>query len=208
MMRRLYSFFFVLVLALIACHPGNEDSERQRANMPSVSPQDFNIRLVQPGDFILKRGKGPISKLITDQFHEAIPLSHCGIFVPSGDSLVIVHSVTKDFGDKDGVQEIPVNRFLLDCMKEYLYVVRFKGDSLKNKEMAARAAFYVKERIPFDRQANNAQPDQMSCTELLYWCMKDVYGQECFNRLRVGDKELLGFNGMLDTNNFEVVLRY
>jgi hypothetical protein len=207
-MRTLLPFFFVLVFSLIACQPGSEDSERQRANMPGVSPQDFNVRLVQPGDFILKRGKGPISKLITDQFNETIPLSHCGIFVPKGDSLVIVHSVTKDFGDRDGVQEIAVNRFLLDCMKDFLYVVRFKGDTAKNREMASRAAFYAKERIPFDRQADNSNPEQMICTELLFWCMKDVYGKECFNRLKVGEKELLGFNGLLDTSNFEVVLRY
>ncbi len=174
----------------------------QQPELQSIARAEFDVSKIRAGDFILKRGKGPISKMITDNFKEKIPISHCGIFVEKGDSLVIVHSVTEDYGDKDGVQEIPVNQFLLDCSKGFLFVVRFKGEAAKNLAMSERAKHYAQQRIPFDKEVDNASSEKMSCTELLYWCMKDVYEVDYFNRIKIGNKELLGFSNLLDTSKF------
>lgn len=202
------NFLFLLISGISGCHSKHEPPTEKSKELESVSIEKFDYSLIRPGDFILKRGKGPVSKLITDNFKEEVPISHCGIFVREGDSLAIIHSVTREFGDVDGVQRVDVSRFLRDCAAGYLYIQRFDTLPDLNEQMAARAVHYARQHVPFDKEVNNEDKEKMSCTELLYWCMKDVYGTDYFNRITINRKTFLGFAGLLDSARFTQVKRY
>ena len=207
---RFCNIFLCLLLVTLhfSCNRESQESKEKLPRLAGISPASIDLSKVKPGDFVLKRGMGPISKMITDNFKEEVPISHCGIFVVEGDSLEIIHSVTQDFSDQDGVQRININRFLLDCTKDFLYSVRYKSSPGRNEKMAKRAIHYANQKIGFDKEGKNENTDKMSCTELLFWCMKDVYEVDVFNRIKISDHEFLGFSGLLDTAHFEIIARY
>lgn len=191
-----------------SCNYRQDPEPLGKEELKSISPANFDYSRVRPGDFILKRGKGPVSKMITDNFKEEIPISHCGIIVMDGDSLAIIHSVTREYGDQDGVQRIDLSRFLLDCAAGYLYVVRFESEPDLNEQMALRAWHYALNKVPFDQEVKNEDKEKMSCTELIYWCMKDVYRKDYFNRISIGDKTFLGFSGLMNKEHFKTIAHY
>ena len=156
----------------------------------------------------MKLGKGPVSKLIVDYFNEKIPLSHCGVIHVEKDSTYIVHSVSKDYAKRDGVQTILFNDFLHDCTNGYLYVVRLKSSVKKRTEFANRTSYYLESNTTFDHELNNTDKTQMNCLELIYWSMMDINEKDILKKIKIGTKETFAFNSLLDTTKFAIVYHY
>lgn len=163
---------------------------------------------VKTGDIILKQGRGRVSRMIIDYFNEKVPLSHCGIIIKSDDSTFIVHSVAEQYGRKDGVQSILLQDFLKDCEPGYLYITRFKADTSLIRNFANKALYYNTQSIPFDENADNENPDRMSCTELINWCTTTTMGKSYMTSMNFAGKQVFTFAGLLDTNNFTIIKHY
>lgn len=173
---------------------------------PLLNPDDFDTTGIEPGDIILKKGRGPLSAMIVDAMREKESFSHCGIFVRNADSLCIVHSVSKRYGEKDGVQIIGLHAFLQDCVKGHTRVLRYKRDASLRRSFSSKALRYADSSVPFDIEGQNEDTTAMSCLELLYHSTakaKDIY----WPRLNVGEVEWLVFRGLLDTTVFHTVLK-
>lgn len=173
-----------------------------------ISSADIDLKGVESGDIILKRGFGKVSKMITKCLGEKIPISHCGIIICDKDSTYVVHSVAKGYAAKDGVQTILFKDFLMDCQGDYLYIVRKKSDIKSRKRFLLKAIEFSKQQIPFDHNANNEDKVEMSCTELIYWCQKESFGYSDLTSINFANKQLLVFNNMLDTSKYQILRHY
>ena len=200
--KKSINWFFVFCI-FTSC--GNSDSNVEKK---SLSINICNFEGIKSGDIVLKRGKGKVSKMITDYFKEKVPLSHCGVIVCKPDSTFIVHSVAEGYAPKDGVQTILLKDFLKDCQADYFYIVRKKTTQERNELFASKAIEYSKQNIRFDDDANNADKNEMSCTELIYWCQKDVYDSSDLTTIKIVSKDVFVFNGLLDTSKYDIIKHY
>jgi hypothetical protein len=188
---------------LISCSNPSEDINNKR-----ITPSEVDLNGLESGDIILKRGFGKVSKMITQYLDEKIPISHCGIIICEIDSIYVVHSVAKGYAPKDGVQTILLIDFLKDCQADYFYVVRKKSAPESRKRFALKALEFSQQQIPFDHEANNQSKDEMSCTELIYWCQIESFGNSDLTSISFTDKQLFVFNGLLDTSKYQIVRHY
>jgi len=192
----------ILVIFLFSC--GNSSKEV----VENLSVETCNFDGIKTGDIVLKRGKGRISKMIVNYFKEKVPISHCGIVICSPDSTYVVHSVSGSYARKDGVQTILLNSILDDCTPNYFYIVRKKDTQEKGELFANKAIEYLNQNIAFDDQADNVDKKKMSCTELIYWCQIETYGNSDLTSINTAGKEIFIFNGLLDTTKYDIIKHY
>jgi hypothetical protein len=198
-----FSLLMIVLFSAVSCTQNKSKEKNQ-----NINPQQCDFTGLETGDIVLKRGFGKISNLITQYFNEKVPISHCGIIVVNNDSTFIVHSVAKSYARKDGVQTILFRDFLKDCQKDYFYIVRQKAPAADRQKFASKAIEFTQMNITFDENANNESKEQMSCTELIYWCQKETFGKSDLTTMSIAGKDLFVFNGLLDSSKFEIIKHY
>ena len=99
----------ILSVSLWSCRYGdNLHSE------PYFLSQEDKV-LIQEGDIILRMGEGWLSQFICKHLHDTIRVSHCGILVKSEADWEVIHVLSKEVSDIDGVQSCPLGQFNQDC---------------------------------------------------------------------------------------------
>lgn len=157
---------------------------------------------IQPGDIILKLGYGKISRSITKFLKEPIPFSHCAIV---SSKTTLIHTISGKLVVKDGVQEIDLKDFLKDVVPGSLHVLRHKSDSTQRKRIASYAQIQLKKNVPFDEEFIHTDSTKLYCSEIVANALIHVYGMPYFEVLTIGEKNIYGFNGLVNSPDFEVV---
>ncbi len=192
------------ILSCILCtSKKNNVHKKTDLTIPSfVTP---HIPTLQPGDVILKRSYGPISNLIIKYLQEDIPVSHCGMVLSDTNGMFILHSISKEFDEKDGVQKTSLEKFFTDCHPNSVYVCRYKNKQ-QIPQVIEEANKYVNSNIPFDYDFNYLDKESMYCSELLFHIFQLNNDTQIFNTKFISNKiNLLCFNSFLDTTHFEIV---
>ena len=127
--------------------------------------------LLREGDIVLRRGEGMLSSFIARHLCDSVPASHCGILVREGGEWQVIHTLSLDVSDTDGVQCCSLNEFMDDCMPGSICVLRCLSDS--TGRMAAYARYYLAAHKPFDRKFSLADTTSFFCSELPYRILKD-----------------------------------
>ncbi|NBL63658.1 hypothetical protein GV828_00420 [Flavobacterium sp. NST-5] len=125
---------------------------------------------IHEGDLILRRGFGFFSDYISTELNDGeIDVTHAGIIVKQHDSLFVIHSLSSDVTDIDGMQIQPLREFLSYSHPQKIIVSRVKNsnDSIA-QAIANRAYFYLSKKIPFDHKGNFDDDSQLYCTEMIW----------------------------------------
>ncbi len=201
-MKKYISILFAILF--YACQQQDKPLE------PEVVPKTPLVlkdrKLLESGDIILKQGYGPVSTLVTKFLQEDIPISHCGVIVMQDTTAYVVHSISKEFAEIDGVQLSVLDTFLLDCNKNSVFIVRNKFNKIKRNLFSDKAVEYSKRVIPFDYEFNYQEKNKMYCSELIYCLFLEVYEKDFFEKKEVNNTSLLKFSSLFDTTNFILVL--
>lgn len=131
---------------------------------------DYEVSLIKEGDFILRKGFGHFSNFIAQNLnHGSFDITHCGIIVKKDNQLYVVHSLSSDVSDIDGVQAQPLETFLSYSIPQKIIVTRTKNttDTIGHN-IALRAAYYCKLQIPFDSSGTIDNTESFYCTELIW----------------------------------------
>lgn len=128
-------------------------------------------KLLREGDLIFRRGDGILSRFIVRQLNDTISLSHCGILVREQGQWQVIHSLSSDVSETDGVQQCSLDDFTDESIEGSLYVLRCRLDSAGL--MAAYARYYLRKQKPFDRQFDLSDTTSFFCSELPYRILKD-----------------------------------
>ena len=72
------------------------------------------LSLIKEGDFILRRGFGFFSDYVSTNLNDGplIDVTHAGIITKQNDTLFVIHSLSSDVSEIDGVQKQPLSDFL------------------------------------------------------------------------------------------------
>jgi hypothetical protein len=167
------------------------------------------INLLEPGDILLKQGKGRVSKMIIEYLKEDQPFSHCGIIYKNteNDTPFIIHSVAKELSGRDGVQTISLQDFINDTRAGTLWVVRKKTDIKKRIELAEKANHFLQNKVTFDYDFDHLDSNKIYCTELAFLCLNHIDSLIKFNTVTREEKTVLAFKSLIDTAMFEIIVK-
>lgn len=128
------------------------------------------LEAVKEGDFILRRGFGYFSDFISKNLNTgSIDVTHAGIIVKQGDTLCVIHSLSSDVSEIDGIQMQPLSEFLKYSSPNKIIITQVKNcDSLTGSKIAVLAKKYLSQNIPFDHSGKYDDDTELYCTELIW----------------------------------------
>lgn len=174
---------------------------RETAGDP-LSPEQ--VALLEPGDFILRRGVGVMSRVIVGVLGGDEGFSHSGILYRDDQGQwMVVHSVSRTLAERDGVQEEPLHSFVRQSVSRSTAVVRLRASRETRDEMVAAALEVLASGAPFDTTFQLDNP-AVYCSELLWRALpEDVrHGAALFHN----PGGVLRFESFLDPRYFERIV--
>jgi hypothetical protein len=167
--------------------------------------------LLQEGDIVMRRGYGVVSSMISNMNDAPYNLSHCAFVVeePNG-QFSVIHSVSSDLSDIDGVQKQSLDRFTNESVSQTLVVIRHKGgDSLIGRQIGEAAKIYLQQEIKFDHHFDLSDSATFYCSELIYRVYGDVFKKDCFpERLKTNHPTFLTFPAFMDSTKFDLIINH
>lgn len=148
----------------------NQESKLIRQNQKITRLSQDDLKKIQQGDIILRRGYGFFSDLISKKLNDSVfDVTHSGILYLKGDKWWVIHSLSSDASDTDGMQEQSLNQFLKGSVPEKIIVVRPKNITKEQgQQIVNQAKYYLQKKVPFDRIGVIDEPSQLYCTELIW----------------------------------------
>lgn len=148
----------------------NQESKLIRQNQKITRLSQDDLKKIQQGDIILRRGYGFFSDLISKKLNDSVfDVTHSGILYLKDDKWWVIHSLSSDASDTDGMQEQSLNQFLKGSMPEKIIVVHPKKITKEQgQQIVNQAKYYLQKKVPFDRMGVIDEPSQMYCTELIW----------------------------------------
>ncbi|GIM51541.1 YiiX/YebB-like N1pC/P60 family cysteine hydrolase [Capnocytophaga cynodegmi] len=148
----------------------NQESKLIRQNQKIARFSQEDLKKIQQGDIILRRGYGFFSDLIAKKLNDSVfDVTHSGILYLKDDKWWVIHSLSSDTSDTDGMQEQSLNQFLKRSMPEKIIIVRPKNITKEQgQQIVNQAKYYLQKKVPFDRMGVIDEPSQMYCTELIW----------------------------------------
>lgn len=176
---------------------------------PNYKLSTSEKELLQEGDIILRRGEGFVSSVINNLAESEYQISHCAILVKNNNQWDVIHTVSSDLSNVDGVQTEPLDKFTGESVENTIAVLRFKADSSQRKEIANRSRYYLDRKVPFDDNFNISDTTEFYCTELIYRVALDVFHEDVFaERHQTNHPNYLTFEVFLDKKKFDVILNH
>ncbi len=213
---RLSLFCFVSALILSACSFESKTEDKLEVEKPALIPDSlrYNTEVwdtekirseMKNGDIILKRGDGSISRIVVSVLAEAQPISHCAIVIKKEGAEFLLHSLSSTVADLDGVQSIPLDSFMRDTRPFSFHLLRHK-DSIIAAQASEIAMYYLEKKIPFDLDyLLSDDSTAFYCSEFVYKTYLEASGKEYFQLSKVSMGEILGFNALLEADDFELL---
>jgi hypothetical protein len=170
---------------------------------------DTELGKLHEGDFILRRGFGFFSDYISTTLNQGtIDVTHAGILVKKGEEWFVIHSLSSDVTDVDGVQIQPLKTFLYYSEPHKIIVTRAKNANLATgKKVALLAEAYLQKQIPFDHTGIIDDDSELFCTELIWKILeKDLHHSTIPIDPKVRKKFFYTMTPMYSTDYFDIII--
>lgn len=176
---------------------------------PDYKLTDIEKSQLQEGDVILRRGEGFVSSVINNLGESEYQISHCAFLIKNDGEWNVIHTVSSDLSDVDGVQTEPLDKFTGESVEGTIVVLRFKTDSVNRGKIADRSRYYLNRQIHFDNNFDISDTTEFYCTELIYRVALDVFEKDFFaERHDTNHPNYLTFEVFLDNKKFDIILNH
>ncbi|WP_297332098.1 YiiX/YebB-like N1pC/P60 family cysteine hydrolase [Flavobacterium sp.] len=204
--------FFCFSAAAYKCffwldHKSEIREQTKNSSITRLSNEE--ISLIQEGDFILRRGFGFFSDYVSEHLNDGdIDVTHAGIIIKENGDLFVIHSLSSDVSDFDGIQKQPLQDFLLYCAPEKIIVTRTKhADTACGGKIAERAKYYLSQKIPFDHNGKFDDDNELYCTELIWKILeKDLKVASPPTLAEEREKFFYSMMPMYSTDYFDIII--
>lgn len=160
---------------------------------------------MQEGDILLRQGIGPMSTQIVNIMDEKHPFSHCAIVCRINDTLKVIHSISPQLSEADGVQTQNLYDFFCDVADSNIAIVRPKMNETQKLKFASEARRYLAKQVHFDHNFDFDDTTNFSCSELVYYSYKHSVDANPFLFKTHGNAKLLKFDSFFDPAYFTTV---
>ncbi|HEU4496197.1 MAG TPA: YiiX/YebB-like N1pC/P60 family cysteine hydrolase [Flavobacterium sp.] len=164
---------------------------------------------IREGDFILRRGFGFFSDYISKELNNGlIDVTHAGIIAKKNDSLFVIHSLSSDVTDVDGLQIQPLKEFLTYSYPHKIIITRLKNASPEmGLKISSLAEGYLSKHIPFDHKGNFDDSSELFCTEMIWKILeKDLKCVTLPNEPEARKAFFFSMSPMYDTHYFDIMV--
>lgn len=178
--KALFVFGFLFLL-LFVCYKAffyfdkKEEQDQVSINKNNIRLNRSDINKLQEGDIILRRGYGYFSDMIADHLNaKGFDVTHAGILTQQDKEWYVIHSLSSDVSEIDGMQIQKLTDFLKYSQPNKIIVSRFKNTtSLQRKEIATEAQKLLDLKIPFDHKGDIEDTSKMYCTEMIWYILEN-----------------------------------
>lgn len=183
-MKRLF-FVLVVLFCLLAAVYKSFFYFDSRAEQSAVKQHEQVTRLtsgemakLREGDFILRRGFGFFSDYVATKLNSGpVDVTHAGIIIKQNGVWQVVHSLSSDVSNVDGMQIQSLDDFLNYSVPGKIIITRAKGGTaILGNKIAVKAKEYLNLHLPFDHQGKYDDDSSLFCTELIWKILeKDLH---------------------------------
>ena len=202
-------FLLILAYKLFFYLDAIEEKRLVQKNAAIKRLSSSQLNQIKEGDIILRRGYGFFSDMIAERLNQKpFDVTHSGIIVKENGKWFVIHSLSSDVSNIDGVQKQALDDFLMHSQPNRLLITRFKSNSYKtNDEIAGLAKYHQNKGVPFDLIGNYEDSSSMYCTEfILHILDQDLKLFKIPNENAGREKFLKTMKGMYDTNYFKIIV--
>lgn len=162
-----------------------------------------DMRSLEPGDFILRRGNGLMSTLIIQALGGTTGLSHAGVLYTDDDGFAVIHSVSRGLSPIDGVQCERLESFVKKSSTNSTVVVRVRASQDERKVLVEAAKTLLYQGGSFDREFKLGGTD-IYCSELLWRILPDDLRDKS---IQIDDVSgVIRFESFLDERYYERIV--
>ncbi len=195
----------VVLFCLVACQSSDQ-------SLSTLSPSDElsrqEIRQLQNGDILLRKGFGFVSNAIARYLDEQYPITHCGLVLKLTDSTAQVLHTLSD-SKINGMCLQSLSDYCGQSQKNTLIAVRFRSSQQHIDTILAKAKELLAQKIPFDMGFDDQDASKLYCIEMIRNVIKETVGKDYLNkRTTKGGANVLRMDNLLDTNNFAIVFNH
>lgn len=169
-----------------------------------------NLNSIREGDFILRRGFGFFSDYVANSLNPSkdIDVTHAGVIVKRNGDWCVIHALSSDVSDIDGVQLQPLDTFLSYSAPGKIIVVRTKNtDTVFGKKVAAQAEVYLKKHVPFDHSGIIDNDEKLFCTEMIWKILeKDLRKVKLPTGYKARKDFFYSMGSMYNTDYFDIII--
>ncbi len=199
------AFLAIFSFLFVGCGTESNGEESVKyVHVPPVIPDSVYNKLAD-GDIILRKGSGPLSFHIMNATKEEY--SHCGIIVKENETWRVIHamggSVSKK--EKDGVQIMDLDKFVSYAADSMLFICRATFQDSLGVQMRDEAYKYLADETPFDHGFNLFSKDKIFCSELLFYILRDLTGENQFIIRRKKKSYLLLFETFFNEEKYKPI---
>lgn len=166
------------------------------------------ISQIKEGDIILRRGYGFFSDFIAQNLNDGYDVTHAGVLYQKDNEWYVIHSLSSDVSDFDGVQEQKLSEFLDYSVPQKILVVRTKNTTIEQgKNIVNQALGYLDKKTPFDRLGEIDNDEKLYCTELISHIVSNKLGYVQFPQNFQERKDLLyTMKVMYNPDYFDIII--
>lgn len=175
----------------------------ERSKPYALDPTE--VALLQEGDIILRRGSGVVSDMIAKLLDEEYDLSHCGIVVQRDSALYVVHAVSNNISEVDGMQVHRLAEFIRQSKQGSVVVCRLRTTDDRSG-IARDALKYLQQAVPFDHHFDLADSSSFYCSELPWFIIRKRFGVDIFQGMAGQERVYYRFANFMDPELFELVI--
>lgn len=182
------------------------NGKAQNTNSDSLSSRE--LRLLQDGDILLRKGFGSISDFIADFLQEKYSVTHCAFIInTSKPPIQVLHTASNE--QVNHVHIEPLEQYIKQSAAGSLVLVRLKCLPEQKRKILQIAHQLLKEKVPFDMGFDDQDNQALYCIELMRNIFVEVLGHDLLpNRTHKNTIDVLSMDNFFNPTYFEVIFNH
>ncbi len=199
--RGLFIIPVIITIPLLLGIVFHIERERDKSRPQIYELAQEEAELLHSGDIVLRMGYGVISAVL-ETSSGGMGVSHCGILTGEKPNFTVIHAISSELSEIDGVQTCSLKEFLRGAKPGSFVAVRCNvadaGDIVFHAER------YLEQRVPFDLSFDIRDSSKIFCSELIYLCILNASGYSIFDTSKMD----YNFTSFFDKDIFLPVINH
>lgn len=214
-MKKLLFVFGIFFLTLFLIYKvfffldAREEKNQVKKNVEKTRLESVDFDQLEEGDFILRRGYGFFSDMIAQHLNtKEFDVTHSGILTKKGNEWYVIHSLSSDVSDVDGMQIQKLSLFLKYSQPHKILITRLKNVSLQQRKLIPVEGLKLLElKVPFDHQGDIEDDSKMYCTEMIWYILeKKLQLVKIPTKKKERENFFFSMKCMYDTAYFDIII--
>lgn len=170
---------------------------------------DSELSRLKTGDIILRRGEGMVSNTIAKVLNEPYDVTHSGILLSYNEGWVVVHALSDDSRDIDGIIAQPLEQFLAESRKNSTIIVRYCDMDQAKQDFRSTVLSYMNRGLTFDKGFDIYDESAFYCSELIQHVFMDCFNRDIFpQRISLPQTDLLKYTYLFNEQQFQPIVNH